>query len=256
MDTDGSRYRFRCPANEQGPARNARPMQWWIAGMIFFIAILAASSIVQAKPRGIWGTARFPVASFTPRPTETSSAVPAMVSPTRLVPTLADTETNTAAAIEELRQSSATPQSTETRSAGSSSKLPTVTVTAQVRTITVMPLPTATHLPPTIHVVMPASCGGKTTEFAVGDTAISDSNGLRILRKYQGGAASTLAQANQGDRLQILQGPVCASSYQYHEEVWYWYVSFTKRGGTYEGWIAEGISGNSFICPLSNPDCY
>ncbi|MFC1959499.1 hypothetical protein ACFLYO_02205 [Chloroflexota bacterium] len=143
---------------------------------------------------------------------------------------------------------------------------PTVTATATVtptstatatptNTVTMTPTFTPSRVPtrtptPTPRPTDPPRCAGNITQFKPGDTAIVDFNAngaLRVLRNYQGGASETLLQAYDNHVFDLLEGPICFN------DRWYW-NAFHHQSGI-NGWIAEGLGDDRFLCPQANPEC-
>jgi hypothetical protein len=99
-------------------------------------------------------------------------------------------------------------------------------------------------------------CGIPQTQFHVGETIQVDFNhdgALRILKSPDAGPKGTIMQAYDNYRLQLLDGPVCGK--WNGQPVWYWRVHYKGRAGEAWGWAAEGVPGDSWMCPLSNPEC-
>ncbi|HML23627.1 MAG TPA: SH3 domain-containing protein [Aggregatilinea sp.] len=99
------------------------------------------------------------------------------------------------------------------------------------------------------------SCGGKSIRFSIGEEVIvsTKGNALRILTDPTGGALETRAQAVSQDRLQILDGPICEYSTRYDQDILYWYIySYADK---VQGWVADGIQIETWLCPLSNSRC-
>ncbi len=98
------------------------------------------------------------------------------------------------------------------------------------------------------------TCGGKVARFSIGETVVVSLRGddLRILRSYND-PLSGLAMAVTDDRLRIEQGPACSYSPRYQQDVIYWYV-YSYTDNVY-GWVADGITNEQWLCPLSNPAC-
>jgi hypothetical protein len=93
-------------------------------------------------------------------------------------------------------------------------------------------------------------CGGVHSRYLAGDEVVVDFNArgaLRILTEYWGGANETLVQAYDNARLRLIRGPVC------YEGRWYWFVNFAAEG--VNGWAAEGVPGDLYMCPTFDPEC-
>jgi hypothetical protein len=96
-------------------------------------------------------------------------------------------------------------------------------------------------------------CGGVPQRFSVGDIVVVSSLGdnLLILTEPGGNVASVLAVT--GDRLKILDDPVCSWLADSGQDTWYWKVySYTDE---WRGWVADGPVSERWICPVSNPNC-
>lgn len=106
--------------------------------------------------------------------------------------------------------------------------------------------------------VDPSLCpGAPAARFSIGEIAIVDFNqgaDLLITQSPEGTgrASDTIAEVGDNTRLLILAGPVCGSS----RNRWRWYVRVESGPAVgIEGWASEGIPGDSWMCPTSNPEC-
>lgn len=168
------------------------------------------------------------------------------------------------------------PTSTPTLEPTPSTATPTETPSV-TPTVTRTPTPTATLVPPTATAtftptlsltmtpegtiaptVTPSptepiiECpGAPESLFRVGDVAVVDFNGLgalRVMSDPNGSVNATRTQAYDNQQLEIIAGPVCARS------TYYWYIRNTSLDNTL-GWVAEAITEQRFLCPVSNPEC-
>ena len=90
-------------------------------------------------------------------------------------------------------------------------------------------------------------CNGYSSRLNVGDGAIVDSAGLRIMQLPLRGAIDTLAQAYDGNHVEIIGGPRC------EPHGLYWEIYHTPTG--IYGWAAEYADYHRALCPTDNPDC-
>lgn len=99
---------------------------------------------------------------------------------------------------------------------------------------------------------LPACPDAPPARFAIGETVTVDFKDIGALKirtapDYQN--APALEQAYDGDQLLLLEGPVCDPA----GDRWTWRVRLLRTGT--EGWAAEGVTDDNWMCPLSDPDC-
>ncbi|MBC7814203.1 MAG: hypothetical protein H7175_23820, partial [Burkholderiales bacterium] len=99
----------------------------------------------------------------------------------------------------------------------------------------------------------PSTCSGAPDPlFSVGDTVVMDfsfGGAMRILTHPDGGVRDAVGQAYDGHQLLLLEGPVCSES----NRGWVWFVEHLPSGLT--GWVLEAVSGDRYMCPLSDANC-
>jgi hypothetical protein len=97
---------------------------------------------------------------------------------------------------------------------------------------------------------IPECPGASPTFFVPGDTAVVDFNqggALRIITDPFSSRIVTIAQLYDNNRVNLLEGPVCANG------SYYWKIYYGDTNAY--GWIAEAQDGRPYLCPLSNPEC-
>jgi hypothetical protein len=95
----------------------------------------------------------------------------------------------------------------------------------------------------------PADCpGAPPTQFTVGETVQVDFNSVGALKiRTDPFTERSIMQVYDNARLQLMEGPVCGI------DRWVWKVYYAPQDVT--GWASEGIVGDPWMCPLSNPEC-
>ncbi|MBI5961126.1 MAG: hypothetical protein HY866_20485 [Chloroflexi bacterium] len=98
-------------------------------------------------------------------------------------------------------------------------------------------------------------CGGIPARFQVGENIVVSPEGdnLQLLKDYTGGSAQTLELAGTGDLLEVIDPPVCYSSPGYGQDIWFWYVF--SHADNLNGWVADGLVDQRWLCPEDNPNC-
>lgn len=110
----------------------------------------------------------------------------------------------------------------------------------------------AAVLPPPTPITGAVCDGAPPLRLSAGITAWVDFNNpgaLRVMSWISEGAADTLVQAYDNDRVQILAGPECGV--WQGQPVWYWYVDFEGV----RGWASEGTFAERWLCPEDSPEC-
>jgi|GEM_PF-2410669 len=94
-----------------------------------------------------------------------------------------------------------------------------------------------------------------TPAFEIGDTFqvdFTDPDASLLLTNREdggGGDDDVRAKMSDNDRGVILEGPVCGAS----GDRWRWRVRDFATG--IEGWASQGVANDSWMCPLTNPEC-
>lgn len=98
-------------------------------------------------------------------------------------------------------------------------------------------------------------CGGVPARFAIGDVIIVSQEGdnLMLLRDYTDAINSSIGLLVQGNVLEVLDLPVCYSQPFYGEDIWFWEVYSYRHD--MNGWVADGLSTERWVCPQNNPAC-
>lgn len=90
--------------------------------------------------------------------------------------------------------------------------------------------------------------GAPPTQFTVGETVQVDFNSVGALKiRLDPFTERSIIQVYDNTQLQLLEGPVCGI------DRWVWKVYYAPQDVT--GWASEGILGDPWMCPLSNPEC-
>jgi hypothetical protein len=107
--------------------------------------------------------------------------------------------------------------------------------------------------PRTVLIITDSSCpGAPPTNFQIGDIAQVDFNAdgallLTVSPRGDRPSRDNVGQLHDNEQMEIQNGPVCAG------DRWRWYVRDLAAG--MRGWASEGVSGDAWICSLSNPEC-
>ena len=98
------------------------------------------------------------------------------------------------------------------------------------------------------------TCDLPHADAGIGDTLVVSQTGDNLqLMRYAGANEQVLGLLVWNDTLEVLAEPVCYYSAWHGGGLWYWNVYSPKH--EFNGWVVDGTSDETWVCPSSNPTC-